>query len=94
MTNWKPIDTAPKDGTKVDLWVVDEYIKNKQPKNGERICDAWWVEGQYISSKKTNYTGWVYYNGNNTCAVEHGFVGGARYATHWIPLPDPPDENV
>lgn len=34
---WQPIETAPKDGTKVDLWIVD------QDGNGERVVDAEWV---------------------------------------------------
>lgn len=36
MTQWQPIESAPKDGTKVDLWTF----------NGERWCDCWWHKGQ------------------------------------------------
>lgn len=31
MNDWKTIDTAPKDGTKVDLWM-----------NGRRFVDCYW----------------------------------------------------
>jgi hypothetical protein len=32
--NWKPIETAPKDGTAVDLWI-----------DFRRITDAYWRKG-------------------------------------------------
>ena len=32
---WKPISTAPKDGTKIDIWCF----------NGERWTDAFWHQG-------------------------------------------------
>jgi len=36
---WKPIETAPRDGTAVDLWAV--------PYNGtrRRMTNYWWVDG-------------------------------------------------
>jgi hypothetical protein len=36
---WLPIEHAPKDGTKVDLWVVD--------KTSIRLTDCWWEEGNW-----------------------------------------------
>lgn len=42
---WQPIETAPKDGTKVDLWVVDPLGE------GKRIPDCSWGWGQWIGSK-------------------------------------------
>lgn len=40
---WQPIKSAPLDGTKVDLWLVDH--------NGEawRQTDAWYVKGEIYS---------------------------------------------
>ena len=32
-TDWQPIDTAPKDGTPVDLW----------HKCGARMTETWWI---------------------------------------------------
>jgi hypothetical protein len=32
MDNWQPIETAPKDGTKIDLWHKDGY----------RVADCRW----------------------------------------------------
>ncbi len=37
MMDWQPIETAPKDGTRFDLWMVDEDGR------GCRVADAYWV---------------------------------------------------
>jgi len=37
--DWQPIKTAPKDGTKIDLWVVDKYYETVSE---ERITNCWW----------------------------------------------------
>lgn len=42
---WQPIETAPKDGTKVDLWVVNLIGE------GRRIPDCSWGWGQWIGPK-------------------------------------------
>lgn len=34
MNDWQPIETAPRDGTPVDLW----------HKGGFRLCDEWWTD--------------------------------------------------
>lgn len=40
MSDWQPIDTAPKDGTVIDLWMVDETGK------GWREASAYYVTGR------------------------------------------------
>ncbi len=37
MTNWQPIETAPKDGTTVDVWAVWPYDDHK----GQRFTDVY-----------------------------------------------------
>ena len=62
MNTWQPIETAPKDGSDIDLWV--EY-KDR----GARVPNCGWYEG----------------------AWRHNFGRLMMPATHWMPLPDPPE---
>ena len=74
INDWKPIETAPKDGTKVDLWV--EW-PGQSPAAG-RVPDAEW----------TDLYGWSYRSltGEGDFGIEH--QGGQP--THWRPRPEPP----
>jgi hypothetical protein len=74
ITDWKSIETAPKDGTKVDLWV--EW-PGRSPAAG-RVPDAEW----------TDLYGWSYRSltGEGDFGIEH--QGGQP--THWRPRPEPP----
>lgn len=38
---WRPIETAPKDGTLVDLWVCDGSV-------GDRLADCQWLGGKWF----------------------------------------------
>lgn len=82
---WQTIDSAPKDGTVIDLWVVW-----KDDGEGKRVADAEWGRG-YIAfeSERGEKEGWI--------AEAWGIDGsqGAMdtdelVATHWMPLPEPP----
>lgn len=46
ISGWQPIDSAPKDGTKVDLWVRIRPSKMDEPESHKRFTDAWWDEGR------------------------------------------------
>jgi hypothetical protein len=77
MTEWQPIETAPKDGTLVDVWVIGY---SNEPK---RFTDAWFSEGHWW------YAEWapdcevhaLDLNDEHTLPSE---------VTHWMPLPEPP----
>jgi len=73
---WQPIETAPKDGTLIDLWVVF-------PSGGRRWADASWKEAaQHNCSGPANWTnsgGWPL----------HGLLE-KPVATHWRQRPEAP----
>jgi hypothetical protein len=72
---WQPIETAPKDGTKVDLWVAYGEGKTK----GERWPDAWFGEHPF-----TEESGPVWQD--DVVPIE----GERTTATHWRPIPKGP----
>lgn len=82
MSEWQPIDTAPKDGTTVLLF---------------RRLDPWNVigYGRWISTKwrlkdgTTPIEGWLSY-GFDDPPGNLGLGG----PTHWMPLPEPPKEPM
>ena len=89
ISDWRPIETAPKDGTIVDLWIVggDDMVDfyaptaKKKPRSPERCGRAPNFRWQH---KLPNQPNWYP-------------VGGLGYslspevrATHWMPIPDPP----
>lgn len=90
MSVWQPIDSAPKDGTKVDLWVVDKYVRRSAQDKGERITNAMWGEFKYLPDSKEVQTGWHYWECPNHHAIEMDLSGGERFATHWMLLPEAP----
>ena len=78
---WKPIETAPKDGTKILVYglFAGEIIGT----SGEQtIGVAFWDGGR---SDYVNF----HWKAANTDA----YAGWWR-PTHWMPLPDPPTTNT
>lgn len=67
MSEWQPIETAPKDGTVVDIWAY-----------GHRLPDV-----QFCGDDTT--PGWYFVYDYSELAAFDGD------ATHWMPLPDPPE---
>lgn len=69
--DWQPIETAPKNGTPVDLWIPETAKGNNGPAHLAVNCQfeygRWLVNGEF-------------------------FLPWLQDATHWMPLPDPPEK--
>lgn len=100
MSEWQPIETAPRDGTRVDLWLVDESGE------GWREAGAYWVADEkldHYNSRSGSRDGWFApnhdYDGmDGWCDQPEWTHRDGRIffkkATHWMPIPAPPTENA
>ncbi len=91
MTDWQPIDTAPRDGTKIDLWVRSYYPGYPDQEAGEyyRVVDCFWHDHGEGYDK-----GWTREIVEGDFAghlelIDDDFNPGAIEATHWLRV-DPP----
>ncbi len=73
MDGWQPIETAPKDGTEVDLFLTT----GREP-------DCFWKDGGWTRTVKDGD-----YMGEDGVQIEYPKCN--IVATHWMPLPSPPD---
>lgn len=82
MKNWQPIETAPKDGTKVLIW--EQYSRTPVVTSYSGYTNKW---GQVVgswSACKEHYDvdgdAWL------TDRLYQDLI------THWMPLPEPPKQ--
>ena len=73
--SWRRIDTAPMDGSLVDLWWVYDG-------KGSRLCDCFW-------SNDGTTPGWRHRSPDGF--VLELIPDDLRKATHWMPTPGAPD---
>lgn len=78
MNNWKTMETAPTDGTAVDLWVENEI-------GGERYPDMVYREGDAAQSND-----WEDKHGMFS-VVGDGLMR-LEQVTHWMPAPEGPSQ--
>lgn len=74
MSKWRPIETAPKDGTHILLWV---------PKDEPQIIVGY--HDKFQQSDGTVDEWWTYAD-----RLLQDVAGEIVKPTHWIPLPAPP----
>ena len=85
MTEWRPIETAPRDGTPVLLYIPGENSWNRLDGTPDMVVGIW-----------TNFsmeTGWFSDCGDVDQGYESTgayFVHDTHNPTHWMPLPSPP----
>lgn len=77
--NWQPIETAPKDGTEVDLWCVDRG--DPGGRKARRPNCAWGLMQNWIGAE---FKGW------RGVGQQHR----QWEPTHWMPIPAPPSGDA
>jgi hypothetical protein len=85
---WQPIETAPKDGTYIDVWAVPFSIRaGKLIPNGDgdRITKVYWAQPYYGDDRKWDDQ-WVHWEGPWREPIETETYS----ITHWMPIPEPP----
>lgn len=91
MSDWQPIETAPKDGTKIlgygrgterAMWPVDEKMPFMQ-------CVIWWT---WHDSEELVDAGDGLFRKRPVRVLEMWQPIGTHFfkPTHWMPLPSPP----
>lgn len=74
---WRPIETAPKDGTRVDLWLsIHASPRSLGMADDFRVPEAWFRDGKWVH---------VY---NYAITELH-----EPYITHWMPIAGPPPKD-
>lgn len=81
MSEWQPIETAPMDGTTIDLWVVcnPAVAKWNNLMRPLRYADMVWKPGGIFRG------GWYFKFGSR--------IPLAAVPTHWMPLPSAPNKD-
>jgi hypothetical protein len=77
---WQPIETAPKDGTIIDVWLGDCPPE-----------DAFFYCGGKGSLRSAN---WHWQNGKFRPYLGLNILTTFVEPTHWMPLPEPPKQGT
>lgn len=72
--NWQPIETAPKDGTEIDVWLdIHASPSSFGWADAFRETEVYYKDGKWFHRQ----------NGKELELY-------AAYITHWMPIPEPP----
>lgn len=82
---WRPIETAPRDGTVIDVWVDDDRHTNVYWGRPAHSCGEY---GDYCDCCP-RYDAWVCADTNYYLTGDEGYA--CDEPTHWMPLPPTPE---
>ena len=80
--NWQPIETAPKDGT--EIIAMYKHIET------QIVHNAFYMTSNDFEEKESEYIGWWSYDKSEVSRV---MLNDWMTPTHWMPLPDAPENN-
>jgi hypothetical protein len=81
MSEWQPIETAPRDGTRLFLW--DSHLDLA-------ISGMWHVEPTIDNPVQGYEPGWAWWVSDR----DYVMWDDGTSPTHWMPLPKPPQSNA
>ena len=81
MSEWQPIETAPRDGTVIDLWAEGFRFADCMWGKPEHCCGeaGWHCDSEWHGQEP----GWV-------VTADNAFLWTDYEPPHWMPLPAPP----
>lgn len=79
---WYEIASAPRDGTKIDVWVVGGTTPE-----GWRVTDAWWRTSWVRTVQEGDFCG-------DIDELEYAHQWGTEIVTHWTPIPPCPQNAL
>lgn len=77
---WNPIETAPKDGTRLLLWHKDGYVVSGR-----------WHSDPGIDNPNAYEPQWAWWVSDNEIVMWDG--GPDDHPSHWMPMPELPKEG-
>ena len=87
MAEWKPMETAPKDGTEILGCRDDCGVLLVRWTCLDNFMTATELNEIEISEEDSGAEDWFYAD-----FCEGGRLEGTEVPTHWMPLPEPPEE--
>lgn len=83
LAGWQPIETAPKDGTPIDLWLGND-------EDPHRRTDCYWGRPHHECGEYGSYCDNCPPDRDMWCDPLSGGYEEDLAPTHWMPLPAPP----